>query len=1279
MPGRNHNRSVVIKRLLIALLFCTCTALNAQSPDSPAPRNVSPPQPAFRKFTFKHANAADVLKLLMQLEGLTKNEVGPGFAVDERTNSFIYQNIDDEQQALMFEEMCTLLDAESPNASATNEGISLTVPAMGPEPLTFDFSFGIVRGDSVDSLRQQYNELEQRTHQLADRLKQSTSLGESQRNELELAVRKSFEARQTLQRAELADLARRMTSMQQSIDMRDKLADKVVERRVEELLSPGLTWDPLKDREQTLSGSSNSNSELQISSPQPSANPLSNGPVDQASLPQIAPPTPRISPYRPGERPENVIKARMQGRWIADALIEGNKDSLSEYSVPMEVLINNNEMRFVVGEQDIHGPMLLANVKDDHSSLQSIDQPLPIDVIIDPNGEHSKFCGIIACDGATLSLCMAADEGKEGGAFRPTWFIPGSKVVLLKCHRSPGTAAKTTPQEIDLSTPQATLDYLHRDSIAHPNNVPSETEPTAEVPVTGTPAAGISAEQTSTLPTEPLEIKLLISEKNSPALRVSYDDIDLMKVLNMEPVPVNAVEYFPEWLKGLDGATIRIRGFMYPTFEATGLTGFTLARDNGICCFVRQPKIYDIIAVELAPGVTSDYIEGKPFDVEGTFRIQPEADETALYRLFRIENARVLRSQVSSAISPTVPDSAGSASSISPSASPPNSETPEVLIARLNECGRNGSYKEFVALFTKEGIRDLAGSLMMSALQLNGLEEAASMPAPDGSTKLDSGVTAVREVLQRWLPQTADPEQSKAMKDGLSTMLNAIGGTPPNPSEVQGFVVSMRKSVEGIDDHGKFCIEMMQAYETLTSKPFVYFDSAGPQPEWQVSQFGERAIATLGDGSPHSTTITLQHTNGTWRISSLYNELLNGSNPAEQSPGAASVESSDSRTVTRRYSVGSFVTETYFTGKGSYDLQEVYEKYETEIEQSLQDLAKTVTAACSRPPRFVQVLSSSRALLVGHTVAGHQEIADFMSDIGISNDRIRLRGECIAITSEDATTIGLELTQRVLSPEDIEKLRVFAKSDSAKSRKSEKEKSNDMFINLAVMDETILSGTRTPLKNSGLIPLSIAARIIPGTETIQLRFDTHGLEKNGVEYIAPLFQSVGESQAALLPLGEDFYWIVTADIVHLPNAGANRTDQANETTPASAATEMQQRLQGEWDVTVAGFSGDMSDKRPYQAVVRGQLFLLQVMEDGKVLGTSPFKIIWPEPDHPDVVDIVWDPNNNRDDHFCPGRITCDGKSFRLAWRSDDSISGPAIRPTEICSGEGISYFECVRK
>jgi len=148
--------------------------------------------------------------------------------------------------------------------------------------------------------------------------------------------------------------------------------------------------------------------------------------------------------------------------------------------------------------------------------------------------------------------------------------------------------------------------------------------------------------------TEPRRIELLIpelrlrKERGTDALRVTYDDIDLLKVLNMEPVPVDAVEFFPEWLKSLDGKPIRIRGFMYPTFEATGLTSFTLARDNGICCFVRQPKIYDIIGVTLAAGETTDYIEGRPFDVEGTFRIVPQADEMDLSRLYSIENAKVL-------------------------------------------------------------------------------------------------------------------------------------------------------------------------------------------------------------------------------------------------------------------------------------------------------------------------------------------------------------------------------------------------------------------------------------------------------------------------------------------------------------------------------------------------------------------------------------------------------------------------------------------------------------
>lgn len=144
------------------------------------------------------------------------------------------------------------------------------------------------------------------------------------------------------------------------------------------------------------------------------------------------------------------------------------------------------------------------------------------------------------------------------------------------------------------------------------------------------------------------EIRLLIPERSftvegpGDALRVSYDDFDLLKVLNMEPVPPEAVQHFPKWLADLDGRRVRVRGFMYPTFLESGLRAFVLARDNQICCFGRNPKIYDLVEVTLADGETSDYIQGRPFDVVGTFHIRPEADGDELWQLYQIDDAQVI-------------------------------------------------------------------------------------------------------------------------------------------------------------------------------------------------------------------------------------------------------------------------------------------------------------------------------------------------------------------------------------------------------------------------------------------------------------------------------------------------------------------------------------------------------------------------------------------------------------------------------------------------------------
>jgi hypothetical protein len=130
-------------------------------------------------------------------------------------------------------------------------------------------------------------------------------------------------------------------------------------------------------------------------------------------------------------------------------------------------------------------------------------------------------------------------------------------------------------------------------------------------------------------------------EGNPPALRVSYDDLDLLKVLNIDPVPPDVVEQFPSWLKELDGKRVRIRGFMYPSFEEM-LSAFVLTRDTGVCCFGPNPKVYYLIGVKLQEGTKVRYVQNRPVDVVGTFHIQPVESDGQWFQLYKISDAAVV-------------------------------------------------------------------------------------------------------------------------------------------------------------------------------------------------------------------------------------------------------------------------------------------------------------------------------------------------------------------------------------------------------------------------------------------------------------------------------------------------------------------------------------------------------------------------------------------------------------------------------------------------------------
>lgn len=86
----------------------------------------------------------------------------------------------------------------------------------------------------------------------------------------------------------------------------------------------------------------------------------------------------------------------------------------------------------------------------------------------------------------------------------------------------------------------------------------------------------------------------------------------------------------------LDGKPVRVRGYMYPSFQQSGLRQFVLVRDNMECCFGPKAALYDCMIVDMVGSTTTDY-SVVPVTVEGTFAIReikgPDGKHLAIYHL----------------------------------------------------------------------------------------------------------------------------------------------------------------------------------------------------------------------------------------------------------------------------------------------------------------------------------------------------------------------------------------------------------------------------------------------------------------------------------------------------------------------------------------------------------------------------------------------------------------------------------------------------------------------
>ena len=89
-------------------------------------------------------------------------------------------------------------------------------------------------------------------------------------------------------------------------------------------------------------------------------------------------------------------------------------------------------------------------------------------------------------------------------------------------------------------------------------------------------------------------------------------------------------------MTALEQQRVRIRGYLLPSFQQSGLTQFVLVRDNQECCFGPGAALHDCVVVRMQPGKTADF-SIRPVAVAGRFKVDelrgPDGKHLAIYAL----------------------------------------------------------------------------------------------------------------------------------------------------------------------------------------------------------------------------------------------------------------------------------------------------------------------------------------------------------------------------------------------------------------------------------------------------------------------------------------------------------------------------------------------------------------------------------------------------------------------------------------------------------------------
>lgn len=279
-------------------------------------------------FPLKHLDADTALQIFRALY-----ESDARLKVEPQSNSLVFRGSVSDQDKIV-----ALLEDLDSNASQSKPVVPAGTPALSIAAKTGD--------QPVAELRQQYRKLDQQCLELAERLRSKPEVDKSSKQSLAEHVERVFDARQQLQRAEIAENVRRLLKIQQTIESREGLKTQIVQRRVEELLNPDVDWQKKESTsaDRTAAGARQED-------PNQFSQALSVGRPSQAVNPLTAPDLLQTSPNQMREllqdRADNVISFRkLIEKTRSNMQKVGNNTSLVNELTSAESTLKSFERQF---------------------------------------------------------------------------------------------------------------------------------------------------------------------------------------------------------------------------------------------------------------------------------------------------------------------------------------------------------------------------------------------------------------------------------------------------------------------------------------------------------------------------------------------------------------------------------------------------------------------------------------------------------------------------------------------------------------------------------------------------------------------------------------------------------------------------------------------------------------------------------------------------------------------------------------------------------------------